>query len=308
MESIKLLNQAITHIESCLTAPLSVETAAAVVGYSRFHFSRTFAAVTGVTPVAYVRKRRLSEAACELATTSRRILDIALDYQFQSQEAFTRSFKQEFGLNPAAYRRRGQRCRLFSRITLRASHLLYPGKGLALVPPLLRPTQTPISAGQLLYRPAEGMVRPTLDTPTNKTNSVKIRPAHRQDLPALCRLYHILPTLVRHGIHRQLHRPNPLECFDATWFSLTLEKRIDAVAIAIWVAEVNGQVVGLVEVSLHEEENQRARIPNRYGYVQSLAVDQRWRGREIGKQLLAAAEHWSRTQGALELRLAPQWH
>ncbi len=102
-DAIPHLKHAITHLESHLTAPTSIEEAAALVGYSRYHFSRLFLPVTGITPVAYLRKRRLTEAARELATSSKRILDIALDYQFQSQEAFTRSFKQDFWVSPGLY-------------------------------------------------------------------------------------------------------------------------------------------------------------------------------------------------------------
>ncbi|MFN8492242.1 MAG: GNAT family N-acetyltransferase [Caldilineaceae bacterium] len=302
MESIKLLNQAITHIENYLTAPVSIKEAAAVAGYSRYHFSRTFLAVTGITPVAYLRKRRLTEAARELITTTRRILDIALDYQFQSQEAFTRSFKQEFGISPALYRRRRQQRRLFSKITIAASHLLYPGKGLALAPPLLRPARIATRPLRLLYIQPEDRADPTQTAATVKLNPIKIRPAHRQDLPALCRLYHVLHQFGFGGIRQRLQSSSDSECFDAAWSSLTLEKRIDAVTIAIWVAEMYGQVVGLAEVSLHKVENEQTHLSNCYGCVQSLVVDPAWRGRGIGQQLLDAAERWSRMQGATELR------
>ncbi len=55
----------------------------------------------------YVRKRRLTEAARALVHTNRRILDIALDWQYDSHEAFTRAFKRAYSLTPFEYRRRG---------------------------------------------------------------------------------------------------------------------------------------------------------------------------------------------------------
>ena len=130
MTTTNLINQALVYLETHLTAPATVERAAAEAGYSRHHFSRTFLALTGLTPVGYLRKRRLSEAARELVTTSKRILDIALDYQFGSQEAFTRSFRQEFGVSPGFYRQRGRLHRLWGKISLGVSNLLYPGKGI----------------------------------------------------------------------------------------------------------------------------------------------------------------------------------
>jgi AraC family transcriptional regulator len=61
----------------------------------------------GDTLKEYIRKRRLTAAAIELGTSGRRILDIALDAGFESQESFTRSFKAMFGKNPGECRREG---------------------------------------------------------------------------------------------------------------------------------------------------------------------------------------------------------
>lgn len=302
-DTIPHLKRAITHLESRLAAPTSIEEAAALVGYSRYHFSRLFQAVTGIRPVAYLRKRRLTEAARELATSSKRILDIALDYQFQSQEAFTRSFKQEFGVSPGFYRVQKRLRRLFDRITLGVSNLLYPGRGVATAPPLFVPERQLVAAlivpyvrhRQLTFH-VQGVMPMTEATP-------KIRLAHRQDLPALCRLYYELHDLTLHGVPERLQRLGEFDYFSTSWLSLTQAKLLDAVNIAIWVAEVNGQVVGLAEVYLREDERDAQRTAYRYGYLQALVVDKAWRGLGIGRQLLAAAEEWSRHQGATELRL-----
>ena len=54
----------------------------------------------------YVRKRRLTEAGKALLHSNQRILDIALDWQYDSQEAFTRAFKRAYGVPPGTFRRR----------------------------------------------------------------------------------------------------------------------------------------------------------------------------------------------------------
>jgi AraC family transcriptional regulator len=57
-------------------------------------------------PVAeYIRRRRLMEAAKELLNTDDKIVDISLDYQFGSQEAFTKAFKKLYGIPPREFRR-----------------------------------------------------------------------------------------------------------------------------------------------------------------------------------------------------------
>jgi len=131
MEPIDLINQAIDYMENNLTEPIRLENISAVGGYSRFHFCRLFVDLTGETPAGYLRKRRLSEAARELVNSKKPILNIALDYQFQSQEAFTRSFKRRFRISPGIYRKRRYLARIFSRITLDPSrkHLIYFQRG-----------------------------------------------------------------------------------------------------------------------------------------------------------------------------------
>src|SRR5688572_8768492 len=118
MEPIESINRAINCIENNLTEAISLEEISAVAGYSLFHFSRLFLDLVGETPGEYIRKRRLSEAARELVNSRKSILDIALDYQFQSQEAFSRSFKRLFRASPGTYRKSRHLTRTFSRISL----------------------------------------------------------------------------------------------------------------------------------------------------------------------------------------------
>jgi AraC family transcriptional regulator len=97
--------RAVDYMERHLRDPISMTDVACEAAYSPFHFVRLFKALTGDTPGNYLRRRRLTEAAGELARGEARIIEIAFEYRFQSQEAFTRAFKDCFGVNPSAYRR-----------------------------------------------------------------------------------------------------------------------------------------------------------------------------------------------------------
>jgi AraC family transcriptional regulator len=99
--------RAVEYMERNLTSPISVADVASEAAYSTFHFVRLFKALTGDTPGSYLRRRRLAEAAGELVRSRKRIIEIAIDYQFQSQEAFTRAFKDCWGITPSAFRKRG---------------------------------------------------------------------------------------------------------------------------------------------------------------------------------------------------------
>jgi AraC-like DNA-binding protein len=111
--------RSVDYIETNLRNPLTVEEIASQSAYySLYHFVRLFRILTGETPGSYLRKRRLAEAARELVEGDRTILEIALDYQFQSHEAFTRSFKQHFGIAPNEQRRSRQFLHLTSRVAV----------------------------------------------------------------------------------------------------------------------------------------------------------------------------------------------
>ena len=105
-------------IESRLQSSLQLEELAAEACYSKFHLIRIFQELMGETVMDYVRKRRISEAGTALIKTNEPILDIALAYQFDSQEAFTRSFQQVFGMPPGKFRKIGHRHVTFDRYTL----------------------------------------------------------------------------------------------------------------------------------------------------------------------------------------------
>lgn len=96
--------RALWYIESHLAEPMTLDEIAAVSGVSRFHIVRAFAAATGLPVIRYVRARRLTEAARNLANGAPDILRVALEADYGSHEAFTRAFRDQFGTTPEAVR------------------------------------------------------------------------------------------------------------------------------------------------------------------------------------------------------------
>jgi AraC family transcriptional regulator len=96
--------KALWYIESHLAAALTLDEISGIAGVSRFHLVRAFAAATGFSVMRYVRARRLTEAARALAAGAPDILALALDADYGSHEAFTRAFRDYFGVTPEAVR------------------------------------------------------------------------------------------------------------------------------------------------------------------------------------------------------------
>jgi len=84
---------------------LTLKTLSQKLGYSECYFSRKFREISGMQLRSYLRCRRLAFALREVRDTDRRILEIAIDYGFSSNEAFTRAFKDIYGISPSEYRK-----------------------------------------------------------------------------------------------------------------------------------------------------------------------------------------------------------
>ena len=99
---------------------IDLETTAAEVGLSAFHFLRLFARAIGVTPHQYMVRSRLRHAARLLADDARSITDIALDVGFSDLSNFVRTFHRAAGVSPRAFRRaaKGDRNILQARLAL----------------------------------------------------------------------------------------------------------------------------------------------------------------------------------------------
>ena len=71
------------------------------LGYSEFYVSRKFKEISGMQFKDYLRCRKLAFALKDIRDTTDGILDIGLRYGFSSHEAFTRSFKELYGVTPS---------------------------------------------------------------------------------------------------------------------------------------------------------------------------------------------------------------
>jgi len=96
--SLTLLHRKAQH-------PWTIAELAKEVGLSRSALVERFTRFLSEPPMAYLMRWRLQLAARALAATSRGVAEIASNVGYESEAAFNRAFKREFGLPPARYRR-----------------------------------------------------------------------------------------------------------------------------------------------------------------------------------------------------------
>ncbi|MEN8514285.1 AraC family transcriptional regulator [Burkholderia sp. RS02] len=100
------VGKALWFIETELDRELTLDRISADCDMTRFGFSRLFSMNTGWPVMRYVRSRRLTRAARALAQGAPDILHVALDAGYGSHEAFTRAFRDLFGVTPEEVRAR----------------------------------------------------------------------------------------------------------------------------------------------------------------------------------------------------------
>ena len=99
-----VVTRTLWRIENELANAPSLNDLARAEGVSPFHLSRAFSLVVGQPVMAYVRARRLTEAALKLHNDDDSVLNIALDAGYESPEGFARAFRDVFGVSPKAAR------------------------------------------------------------------------------------------------------------------------------------------------------------------------------------------------------------
>src|SRR4051812_26053318 len=104
--TLPALRRARDLIDRDYAEPLKMDRIAGEAGYTRFHFTRSFAAAYGETPSAYLTRRRLERAKTLLRDANLTVTEICLIVGFESVGSFSSTFSRVVGISPTAYRGR----------------------------------------------------------------------------------------------------------------------------------------------------------------------------------------------------------
>ena len=137
MSQIDDVCRTINFVEDNLLAPINVKSMADVASFSLYYFCRVFSKMTRHTPHDYLIRRRVTEASKTVIATQRKIIDIALDYQFQSHEGFTRAFSRILEISPSNARKQQAVCPLRGLSQLTYNHLVCLQTQAYLIPELV---------------------------------------------------------------------------------------------------------------------------------------------------------------------------
>jgi AraC family transcriptional regulator len=103
------IDEVMRFIRAHINEPLNREMLAAVAGFSVPHFHRVFTAHVGESAASYVRRLRLERAGRKLRMGAVDITEVALAAGYDTHAAFSKAFKQQFGLSPSEFRQLGCR-------------------------------------------------------------------------------------------------------------------------------------------------------------------------------------------------------
>ena len=100
MEWLTCIKSSINYIEEHIKENISIEDIAANAYVSSYYLQVGFQIFTGYSVGEYIRNRKLYLAAIALLN-NQKIIDVALDYGYETPESFSKAFKRFHGFNPS---------------------------------------------------------------------------------------------------------------------------------------------------------------------------------------------------------------
>lgn len=105
LSAVTAVERAIGTMREEYSTPLTVDDLARCAMYSKFHFSRMFQRVTGISPGRYLSAVRIEQAKRLLVSTTLSVADVTNQVGFSGVGSFSTRFRYSVGVTPSRYRR-----------------------------------------------------------------------------------------------------------------------------------------------------------------------------------------------------------
>lgn len=113
--SSEKFNDLIEYIEENLLEEISYKKLSQILGVNEYTMHRIFLFVTNYNLAEYIRKRRLSMSALDLIEGKERVIDIAIKYNYESSQSYSRAFKAMMGFLPSEINDNKNNIKFFSQ-------------------------------------------------------------------------------------------------------------------------------------------------------------------------------------------------
>ena len=124
--NLTIIQKSIDYIEDNLKTDITAKELSEMAGFSMFHYYRLFQSAVGLPVMQYITRRRLLNALYDLHC-GEKMIEVALDYGFETQAGFYKAFIREFGYTPTEFlnmskKKKPYRINLFKEEHIMVSH------------------------------------------------------------------------------------------------------------------------------------------------------------------------------------------
>lgn len=95
----------IDYLDENLNEEITIDSIAGKFHFNRFYLMKIFKKITGITILEYVNQKKIKSSLSAVVNTDDKILKIALNHGFNSQEYYTETFTKVLGISPREFRK-----------------------------------------------------------------------------------------------------------------------------------------------------------------------------------------------------------
>lgn len=124
--NLTIIQKSIDYIEDNLKTDITAKELSEMSGFSMFHYYRLFQSAVGMPVMQYITRRRLLNALYDMHC-GEKMIEVALEYGFETQAGFYKAFIREFGYAPTEFlniskKKKPYRINLFKEEHIMVSH------------------------------------------------------------------------------------------------------------------------------------------------------------------------------------------